>query len=81
MPRDYRCGVCGSTDPMRYMRCYHPGCPDGRDQPFDLPVSVRDPDFEIDPDGGPYLLSLTVAVIFSFAAGFGLCWLLKGWIG
>ena len=28
----YRCGVCGAIDPETYQRCYHPGCPDGRDR-------------------------------------------------
>lgn len=30
--KEYRCGVCGSTDLQRYMRCDHPACPDGRDR-------------------------------------------------
>lgn len=30
---DYTCGPCGSHDRTRYTRCYHPGCPDGHDQP------------------------------------------------
>lgn len=28
----YRCGVCGTSDPDGYLRCYHPGCLDGRDR-------------------------------------------------
>lgn len=28
----YRCPVCGEPDEHAYLRCYHPGCPDGRDQ-------------------------------------------------
>jgi hypothetical protein len=31
-PKPYRCGVCGTNDPLLYMRCYHGGCPDGRDR-------------------------------------------------
>jgi len=27
----YQCGVCGSSDKTRWMRCEHPACPDGRD--------------------------------------------------
>lgn len=30
--KPYRCGPCGSTDPTRYTRCNHAGCPDGRDR-------------------------------------------------
>ena len=30
----YRCGVCGSHDELCYLRCDHPGCPDGRDRPY-----------------------------------------------
>lgn len=32
----YRCPVCGVNDQYAYMRCNHPGCPDGRD------ISVRE---------------------------------------
>lgn len=28
----YRCGPCGSTDPLQYQSCHRPDCPDGRDQ-------------------------------------------------
>ena len=28
----YVCGVCGTTDPLKYQRCNHPMCPDGRDR-------------------------------------------------
>lgn len=28
---NYRCPVCGVADLHAYLRCYHPGCTDGRD--------------------------------------------------
>lgn len=28
----YRCPTCGIEDAEAYHRCYHPACPDGRDQ-------------------------------------------------
>lgn len=34
----YECPVCGIADPYAYLRCFHGGCPDGRDprpNPFD----------------------------------------------
>lgn len=33
---EYRCPVCGHSDPNAYQRCNHPACPDGRDpRPID----------------------------------------------
>lgn len=31
MTSGYSCPVCGERDTTAYQRCYHPGCPDGRD--------------------------------------------------
>lgn len=31
-PPRYHCPTCGSSDRDRFIRCYHPMCPDGRDQ-------------------------------------------------
>lgn len=31
MKKPYECPVCGTDDPSGYMRCYRPGCTDGRD--------------------------------------------------
>lgn len=34
MTKEYSCATCGTSDPDRYVSCWHPLCPDGHDQPY-----------------------------------------------
>jgi len=74
----YTCPVCG-WDATGYLRCNHPGCPDGRDRGHSdrryFPVPREEPgdphlDHAIGPRMRPDYLGLAVAV----AIIFGLYW-------
>jgi hypothetical protein len=63
--KPYKCIVCGNTDPDTFARCYHPGCPDGHDQPGRFPSYPPTPLTAEDRRAGRVILLILAFLLIS----------------